>query len=329
MKESNNKESNNKEIFNNTKMEKTSKKRNIKLFDNLNEINEKKFTTTKQTKSNLKTPRNEKDDFNPENELKLTDEGTGFFGSIRREQIFLRVSFEKYIKTKHDNFYMIFLAEIFDKIYFIKTCLFLKKFDIFCVQLSLYIFYHILLISLLCAFFSVKIIKKIWEEDNFPDLNFYLLYGLITNVIVWIIYQLFSCVLDFHDRIKDMITLKYELIENQYTEDFDRENIHDSNEGIYKEKYDELIFQIKCRIALFYVIAFIFTFFFSIYLISFFSFYTGTKHRVLTAYYTSIIELLLIKIVYGTILASLRYASKVKKYKFLYNFVFTFDKYLS
>ena len=329
MKESNYKESNNKEILNNTKMEKASKKRNIKLFDNLNEINEKKFTTTKQTKSNLKTPRNEKDDFNPENELKLTDEGTGFFGSIRREQIFLRVSFEKYIKTKHDNFYMIFLAEIFDKIYFIKTCLFLKKFDIFCVQLSLYIFYHILLLSLLCGFFSVKIIKKIWENDNFPDLNFYLLYGLITNVIVWIIYQFFSCILDFHDRIKDMITLKYELIENQYTEDFDRDNIHDSNEGVYKEKYDELIFQIKCRIALFYVISFIFTFFFSIYLISFFSFYTGTKHRVLTAYYTSIIELLLIKIVYGTILASLRYASKVKKYKFLYNFVFTFDKYLS
>jgi hypothetical protein len=56
---------------------------------------------------------------------------------------------------------------------------------------------------------------------------------------------MFECVLDFHDRIRDMITLKSELIQNQYIEDFDRDNIHDSNEGVYKEKYEELIYQIK------------------------------------------------------------------------------------
>ena len=321
--------STNKDKLNKSKMEKSSKKRSIKLFDNFNDINEKKLAVSKQMKSNLKTTHNDNVEFNPEKELRLTDEGTGFFGTIRREQIFLRVGFEKYMQKKHNNIYCIFLAEIFDKIYFIKTCLFLRKFDIFYVQLSLYMFYHILLMSLLCGFFTIKIIKKIWENDNFPDINFYLLYGLIVHIIVWIIYQMFSCVLDFHDRIKDMITLKSELIENQYTEDFDRDNIHDTNEGIYKEKYDELIFQIKCRISLFYVISFLFTLFFSIYLISFFSFYTGTKHRVLTAYYVSIIEILLIKIVYGTILASLRYASKIKGYKCLYNFVFILDKYLS
>jgi hypothetical protein len=319
-----------KDKLNNTKMEKASKKRSIKLFDNINDINEKKFISAKKMKSNLKTnTNNEKDDFNPETDLKITDEGTGFFGNIRREQIYLREGFEKYRKRQHTNIYSIFFAEIFDKIYFIKTCLFLRKFDIFCIQLSLYIFYHMLLISILCGFFTIKIIKKIWENDNFPDLNFYLLYGLIANVIVWIIYQMFSCVLDFHDRIKDMTTLKYELIENQYTEDFDRDNIHDSNEDVYREKYEELIYQIKCRIALFYVISFIFTLFFSIYLISFFSFYTGTKNRVLTAYYISIIEVLLIKIVYGLILATLRYVSKIKGYKCLYNFVFILDKYLS
>ena len=321
--------SNNKDKLDKSKMEKASKKRNIKIFDNINDINEKKFAVEKQKKSNLKATHNDNDDFNPEKELRLTDEGTGFFGTIRREQIFLRVGFEKYMQKEHNNNYCIFLAEIFDKIYFIKTCLFLRKFDIFYIQLSLYLFYHILLISLLCGFFTIKIIRKIWENDNFPDINFYLLYGLIAHIIVWIIYQMFSCVLDFHDRIKDMITLKSELIENQYTEDFDRDNIHDSNEGIYKEKYDELIYQIKCRISLFYVISFLFTLFFSIYLISFFSFYTGTKRRVLTAYYVSIIEILLIKIVYGAILASLRYASKIKGYKCLYNFVFILDKYLS
>jgi hypothetical protein len=321
--------STNKDQLNNTKMEKSSKKRNIKLFDNFDDINEKKFITTyKQKKSNLKT-NNEKDDFNPEKELRLTDEGTGFFGTIRREQVFLRIGFEKYLKKKHINIYSIYLAEIFDKIYFIKICLFLKKFDIFWIQLSLYLFYHILLLALICGFFTIKIIRKIWENDNFPNINFYLLYGLIANVIVWIIYQMFAWVLDFHDKIRDMITLKYELVQNQYIEDFDRDNIHDSNEDVYKEKYEELIYQIKCRITLFYVISFLFTLFFSIYLVSFFSFYTGTKRRVLTTYYVSIIEIVLIKIVYGTILATLRYASKMKKNKYLYNFVYILEKYLS
>lgn len=281
--------STNKDQLNNTKMEKSSKKRNIKLFDNFDDINEKKFISTyKQKKSNLKT-NNEKDYFNPEKELRLTDEGTGFFGTIKREQVFLRIGFEKYLKKKHINIYSIYLAEIFDKMYFIKICLFLKKFDIFWIQLSLYLFY-ILLLALICGFFTIKIIRKIWENDNFPNINFYLLYGLIANVIVWIIYQMFAWVLDFHDKIRDMITLKYELVQNQYIEDFDKNNIHDSNEDVYKEKYEELIYQIKCRITLFYVISFLFTLFFSIYLVSFFSFYTGTKRRVLTSYYVSIIK---------------------------------------
>jgi hypothetical protein len=216
-----------------------------------------------------------------------------------------------------------------DKIYFIKICLFLKKFDIFCVQISLYLFYHILLISLLCGFFTIKVIKKIWEQDNFPGINFYLLYGLIANLIVWVIYQMLGCLLDFNGKIKDMITLKYELIENQYREDFDRDNIHDKNEDIYKDKYDELIYQMKCRIAIYFVLAFIFTLFFTIYLISFFAFYTGTKHRVLEAYYISIIEILLIKICYGILLASLRLLSEKKRIKFIYNIVYFFDKHIS
>jgi hypothetical protein len=143
--------------LNNTK----TKKRKIKFFDNFQVNNEKNFVEVKPMKSNLKTIKNEKAEFNPETELRLTDEGTGFFGSIKREQLLLRISYNKYLEKKHNNIYDIFFAEIFDKIYFIKTFLFLKKFDIFCVQFSLYIFYHILLLSILCSFFTVKLIKKI------------------------------------------------------------------------------------------------------------------------------------------------------------------------
>ena len=310
------------------KVENKSKIRNTKLYDS-KYINEKNFVTIKPGKSNLKSKIKENFEFNPENELKLNDEGNGFFESIKREQIFLRINYDKYLQKKHTNVYNVYLAEIFDKIYFIKICLFLKKFDIFWVQLSLYIFYHIILISLLCGFFTIKIIKKIWEQDNFPDINFYLLYGFIAHIIIWVIYQMFLCVLDFHGKIKDMITLKYELIENQYTEEFDRDNIHDSNEGIYKEKYDELIYQIKCRIAIYFVLAFIFSLFFTVYLISFFSFYTGTKNRVLEAYFISIIEILLIKICYGILLASLRLLSERKRIKTIYNIVYFFDKHIS
>ena len=295
------------------KVENKSKIRNTKLYDS-KYINENNFVTIKPGKSNLKSKIKENFEFNPENELKLNDEGNGFFESIKREQIFLRINYDKYLQKKHTNVYNVYLAEIFDKIYFIKICLFLKKFDIFWVQLSLYIFYHIILISLLCGF---------------PDINFYLLYGFIAHIIIWVIYQMFLCVLDFHGKIKDMITLKYELIENQYTEEFDRDNIHDSNEGIYKEKYDELIYQIKCRIAIYFVLAFIFSLFFTVYLISFFSFYTGTKHRVLEAYFISIIEILLIKICYGILLASLRLLSERKRIKTIYNIVYFFDKHIS
>ena len=311
------------------KKENNSKIRNNKLYSNFLNANEKNFVSTKPIKSNLKPINNEKLEFNPEIELKLSDEGSGFFSSIRREQLYLRINYDKYLEKKNNNFYIVFLAEIFDKIYFIKICLFLQKFDIFNVHLSLYIFYHILLISLLCGFFTIKIIKKIWENDNFPDINFYLLYGLIANIVVWIIYQMFICLLDFNGKIKDMISLKYELIKNQYIEEFDKDNIHNSNEGIYKEKYDELIYQFKCRISIFYVIVFIFSLFFTIYLISFFSFYTGTKHRVLEAYYISIIEILLIKICYGLLLGSLRLLSKAKRNKAVYNLVYFFDKHIS
>jgi len=92
--------------------------------------------------SNLITNNNnEKDDFYPEINLKITDEGTGFFGNIRREQINLREGFEKYRKRQHTNIYSLFFAKIFDKIYFIKNCLFLWKINISYIQLNLYIFY--------------------------------------------------------------------------------------------------------------------------------------------------------------------------------------------
>ena len=65
------------------------------------------------------------------------------------------------------------------------------------------------------------------------------------------------------------------------------------------------------------------------YLTSFFAIYTGTKKLVLKAYYISIIEIVIIKFVYGLCLGSLRIAAEVNKFKNLYNFVYICDKYLA
>ena len=78
----------------------------------------------------------------------------------------------------------------------------------FSVHLALYLICHLMLLTLLCAFFTIKTIKKIWNESNFPQLNFYLLYGLLGNIIIWIIYKIFLCLLDIQDKVKELMKLK-------------------------------------------------------------------------------------------------------------------------
>ena len=170
----------------------------------------------------------------------------------------------------------------------------------------------------------MKTIKKIWEQSNFPDMNFYLLYGFLTNLIVWMIYKIFLIVLDDQDKVKELIKMKNDLKQNE-----EENNNEEVNEEKIKENYNSLIQQIKIKIIIFYVIVFTITIICFIYLISFFSVYTGTKSKVLKAYYISIIEIVLIKIVYGICLASLRIASKGNEMKGLFKLVHILNKYLS
>ena len=81
--------------------------------------------------------------------------------------------------------------------------------------------------------------------------------------------------------------------------------------------------------AVFYIVILTITGLFSSYLLSFFAVYTGTKEKVLKTYYISIIEIFLIKIVYGLSLAAFRLAGETNRLKILYNFVYICDKYLS
>ena len=314
------------------------KERNIKNTNN-NEItsNEKGFITIK--KINPHRQRNEinfivQDYVEPQKEQKTIYDNTGIYTLIKKEQTLLRVPFKKYLEKTHSNIFSTILAEIMDKIYLIKICCFLKKFEIFSVRLALYLICHLLLLTLLCAFFTIKIIKKIWKESNFPQLNFYLLYGFIGNIVIWIIYRIFLCLLDIQDKVKELVRLKNEVNknnENKISGDNDEinENNEEINEEFIQKKYNDVIKKIKIKTTIFFIIGFLLTVICFIYLVSFFAIYTGTKSKVFELYYISLIEIVLIKIVYGICLGALRIASEGNKIETIYKIVYLCDKYLS
>jgi len=309
---------------------------NNKLFGNLNtnysKYTDKDLITVKKLKSNLVKPKFEEDGISElfdedSDDMKVDGDNAGLFTLIRREQLFLRLDYKKYLEKKHPNNLAIAISEILDKIYLVKIILFLRKYDIFTHQLSLYLFCHVLLMSLLCGFFTIRVIKKIWGQDGYPGIGFYLIYGLVSNIIIWIIYQIFLYIIDFRDKIKEIVLLQKEL-KLQESYDYD-DNIDERNEKIFKKKYNQIISHIKCIIIIFYVIIFIIIAFCTIYLISFFALYTGTRKKVILSYIYSLIEIIIIKFVYGFSLALLRTASRINKMEKVYKIVYIFDKYIS
>lgn len=279
-------------------------------------------------------------------ETKKVDITSSVFTLMKREHTYLRATYEKYISKRHPNILAIILAEIFDKIYFIKIFIFLKKFEILSIHLSLYMFYHVLLLTLICGFFTIKTIKKIWAESNFPTINFYLLYGLIANIIVWIIYKIFIVLLDNQDTIRSFVKFSNEIARKtpEKKEEEKNSEVHSNEVKIYdiesnldnenpqdliNRRYDEIVKKIKIQAIAFYIIILLLTGICFTYLVSFFAVYTGTKKLVLKCYYISIIEIALIKFVYGLCLASLRKAGEEKEFRGLYIFVYMCDKYLS
>ena len=273
------------------------------------------------------------EDYEEKKEKKKLRDNLGLFTLIKREQRMQRVSYHEYIEKDHSNLLSIFLAEVMDKIYLIKICCFLRSFDIFSVHLILYLLYHLMLLSLLCAFFTTKTIKKIWNEENYPKMNFYLLYGFLGNVVIWLIYKIFICLLDNQDKVNQIKNLKKsmnrtETEENIY-EDDRTEKDEEINDELIEKKCNELIKRIKMSMIIFFVIGFLLTVLCFIYLVSFFAVFTGTKSKVLKLYLISLVEIVLIKFVYGICLAALRISSEANEIEKLYKVTFICEKYIS
>ena len=176
--------------------------------------------------------------------------------------------------------------------------------------------------------------KKIWTQSNFPQLDFYLLYGFLGNIVIFIIYKIFLCLLDSQDKVKELTNLKNK--SNNENNNKENDNIDDIsekydevNEELIQQKFNSIMKRIKIRMIIFFIIGFLITVFCFIYLVSFFAIYTGTKSKVFKMYYIALIEILLIKIIYGIILASLRIASEGNEIETIYKVVYICDKYVS
>ena len=242
----------------------------------------------------------------------------GFIESIKKEQRLIKKNYETSAQNqKSSNFIIMLFTEIIDKIYITKILLFTRKFDILTLQLSIYILCHTLLLILLALFYDIKTIEKIWNEENYPGLGYYLLYGLIACIIVWIIYTIILCLWSNNDKIKDLLriihaTKKYGI----------------NKERIINKKFNNLSWKIKFKVAVYTIIEFLLLAFCFVYFVTFCTVYTGTMNKVFKSYGIALIEVLIIKIIYGIVLAILRKVSLAKEKKTLYNVVLFMDTYL-
>ena len=127
----------------------------------------------------------------------------GFIDNLKINQRLMRRNYDIAIKNKKTNFFELLITEMIDKIYITKIIFFTKKFDLFSLQISVYLLCHTLLLVLNALFFDIKTIKKIWIEENYPGLGYYLGFGLLSCIIIWIIYKVFLCLLSNNDKIKE------------------------------------------------------------------------------------------------------------------------------
>lgn len=95
-----------------------------------------------------------------------------------------------------------------------------------------------------------------------------------------------------------------------------------------KKKYDSVTWKVKFKVIVYSIIEFLLLGFCFIYFVSFSTVYTGTMSKVFKAYGIALIEVLIIKIIYGIILGILRKVSLAKQKKTLYDVVLFMDTYL-
>ena len=260
-------------------------------------------TKTEDQKSNLDESMNES--FTREYLLGIMD-------SIKKEQKLLRVKFETAISNDESDIFITLLTEIFDKIYFIKSIFLLEKYDMFTIYFSVYLLYHLLLLTFTTCFYDIKTIQKIWNKENYPNLQYSLTNGFLSCLIVWIIYKIFLCIISNEGIVKRYLRAKL--------------NKANKDEKKLQKKFDDLKFKVKIRMIIYFVLMFIVGIVCLLYITTFCAVYTGTKKFMFRTYGIALVEVLIIKIVYGIILGILRKVGLIKQNRTLYKIAYYFDK---
>ena len=285
-------------------------KNNAKTKKDVGGKKQKKIVTEKNV-FNVLSEANSEEYYNylKKNEI---DTNKGFFTSMRKEEKYLRESFSVSMTRDKFDVVVVVLTSIFDKIYLSKVLVLSSKYQITSLMFSLYLLCHLLLLTLCALFFDIKTISKIFENENYPNMGFYILYGFLGNVIVWIIFKLFCCLIDNVNNIRKLF---------KKNSSFNHEK--------KMVKFNKLISNIKRDIIVYLVIQFVIIILCSFYLIIFCGIYTGTATKLFLSYAFSLVTIAIIKIVYGLVLGILRKISLFAEKNSLYNAVLIFNKYIS
>ena len=281
--------------------------KDINLEEKIEKIEKQKAdndgTKTDDQKSNIDESMNES--FSREYLLGIMD-------SIKKEEKLLRVKFDTAISNDESDIFITLLTEICDKIYFIKSIFLLGKYDIFTIYFSVYILYHLLLLTFTTCFYDIKTIQKIWNKENYPNLQYSLTYGFLSCLIVWVIYKIFLCIISNEGSIKRYLRAKL----NKANKDGNK----------LQKKFDDFKFKVKVRMIIYFVLMFLVCIVCLLYITTFCAVYTGTKKYVFRTYGIALVEVLIIKIVYGIVLGIIRKVGLNKQNRTLYKIAYYFDK---
>jgi len=290
----------------NNYMDEKIKDKNIKGKKNQKKIEEK-------NKFDIYTESNKSEEYYNYLKKNEIDADKGFFTSMKKEQKYLRENFSVSMTKDKFDFVVVVLTSIFDKIYLSKILVFSNKYQITSLMFSLYLLCHLLLLTFCALFFDIKTIGKIFENEDYPSMGYYILYGFLGNLIVWVIFKLFYCLIDNSNNIRKLL----------------KKNENTFNNQKKMLRLEKLISGIKRDTIIYLVFQFVLIFLCSLYLIAFCGIYTGTKTKLFLSYAFAVVTIVIIKIVYGLILGILRKISLFAEKNYLYNVVLIFNKYLS
>ena len=240
----------------------------------------------------------------------MESEDENIFDLIKMEEKLLRVDYTCALKKNKAEILVIILSEILDKLYIIKAIFFIHKYEILSLYISLYLLWHMLIVSFLSLFYNNSTLHKIWIKDSYPNMSYHLSFGFVTSILVFIIYRGLLFLITNDREIQKI------------------ESIPKDNKNEIRQQFDKMMFWAKIKIIIFYAVDFILLFLFFLYIIAFCGIYNATMSNLIESYGIALIEIVIIKVLYGLVLGILRKVSLSYEINILYTIVRLLDTYI-